>query len=148
MLWYIETFPIWVTHLILGIGIAGFVIGSVAHHMPTLEIYAVQLKVFGAFVILVGLMLEGAESLQKDYDVKRAELQHKLDIADAKSHEVVTQVVTQIVYKDRIIEKQSAASVQYIDRWHDAIDSTCQLSKEAIAGLNSNVDSPVLEEKK
>lgn len=143
MLWIINFFPAWLFHAILLGGIAVLLAATLVTKIPGLTAYSLEFKIIALVLIISGLMFEGAETLNKDYLVQQAQLQHELDLANAKSAQIVTQVVDQVVYRDKIITKQGATTIQYVDRWHEAIDSTCTLSKEAIEGINKNAAKPV-----
>lgn len=146
MLWIITFFPAWFFHLVLLAGISILVFATVTSKFPGLAAYSVEFKIIALVLIIAGLMFEGAEQLQHDYTVKQAELQHEIDLANAKSQQVVTKVVDQVVYRDRIITKQGTNTITYIDKWHEAIDKGCVLSKEAIDGINKNADKPPVTE--
>jgi hypothetical protein len=138
MLWLITTFPAWVFHLILFTGVAVLMFASLTSKIPGLAQYSLEFKIVSLVMIILGLMFEGALSLQNDYKIKEAELQHEIDVAEQKSATIVTKVVDQIVYRDKIITTQGTNTITYIDRVAPAIDKECTLSKEAVDGINQN----------
>lgn len=142
MLWIVSTFPVWVFHAVLILGIVLLVLTTITGNFPGLAVYSAQFKLIGLALVVAGLLLEGASSLHKDYLVKEAELQHQVDVANAKAPEITTKVVTQIVYRDRIITKQSEASNQFIKDNAAQIDHGCVLSKAAVDGFNKNLEAP------
>jgi hypothetical protein len=145
MLWVLNFFPDWFFHLILLGGIGILMFASVVTKFPGLTQYGLEFKIVALVLIVAGLLFEGALSLEKDYKVQQAQLQHELDLANAKSAQIVTKVVDQVVYRDKIITVQGTNTVTYIDKWHDAIDKGCVLSKEAIDGINKNAAAPLIE---
>jgi hypothetical protein len=143
MLWLLNFFPAWVFHGVLAAGVVAIILGVIAHNIPPAIQYGFMLKALGAVLIIAGLMFEGGLSLKKDYDLQEAALKEQLLIAQSRGETIVTKVVEQIVYRDRTIVKQGADVVTYIDRWHEAIDKTCTLSKEAVKALNDAAKEPV-----
>jgi Zn-dependent protease len=143
MLWLLNFFPVWVFHGILAAGVVALIVGAIANKIPPIMQYGLVLKLVGIVMIIAGLQFEGALSLKKDYDLQEAALKEQLLIAQAKGETIVTKVVEQIVYRDRTIVKQGADVVTYIDKWHEAIDKTCTLSKEAVKALNDAAKEPV-----
>lgn len=146
MLWLLDTFPAWVFHGILGVGFVTLIIGAIANKIPPVAQYGLLLKVGGLCLIIAGLMFEGALSLKKDYDLKTGELQHKLEIAATQGETIVTRVVEELVYRDRVITKQGATVIQYIDREAEKIDATCTLSVEAVKAHNDAAATPLRTE--
>ena len=143
MLWLLNFFPIWVFHGILAAGVIALIVGAIANKIPPIVQYGLMLKLVGIVLIVAGLQFEGALSLKKDYDLKEAQLKDQLLKAEAKGETIVTKVIEQIVYKDRVIVKQGQDVITYIDRWHEAIDKTCTLSVEAVKALNDAAIEPV-----
>lgn len=146
MLWLLNTFPTWVFHGILFIGVMALFVTAVTSKIPVVSAYSLELRVVSLLMIIAGLMLEGAISLQKDYFLKEAALKEKLHIAETNAANAVTKVVEQIVYRDKVIVTQGTNVVTYIDKWHDAIDNNCTLSTEAINVHNAAAKSPVVTE--
>ena len=68
-------------------------------------------------------------------------IQQKL-VAEQKASQITIQTVEKVVYRDKIIQVQGAKVTEYIDRWHEAIDQTCTLSKEAVSSLNQAAQEP------
>jgi hypothetical protein len=146
MLWLLNTFPVWVFHAVLAAGVIAMVVGIAAHYFPPAVQYGFVLKLLGLVLIVAGLQYKGALSLKKDYDLKEAALKEQLLIAQAKGETIVIEVIEQVVYRDRIITKQGADVITYIDRMAPAIDATCTLSAEAVKAHNDAASEPIVTE--
>lgn len=144
MLWLLSTFPAWVFHSILIAGVTALIAGMIVRNFPPAVQYGFMLKLGGAFAIVIGLMFEGGLSLKKDYDLKEAELTAQLMTAQARGETIVVKVVEQIVYRDKIITKQGATVIQYIDRVSTVIDAMCTLIPEAVKAHNAAAAEPVV----
>lgn len=136
MLWLLETFPDWLFHMVLAAGFAALIIGAIANKIMPLAQYGALIKISGLVLIIAGLMFEGALSLKKDYDLKTSELQNKLNIAATQGETIVTRVVEELVYRDRVVTKQGATVIQYIDRVSEKIDAACTVTEEAVQAHN------------
>jgi hypothetical protein len=62
--------------------------------------------------------------------------------AEQKASLITIKTIEKVVYQDRIIVKQGVKVTEYIDRWHEAIDSGCTLSPEAVKSLNDAAKEP------
>jgi hypothetical protein len=143
MLWLLNTFPVWVFHSILIGGFALLIVAYIFRMIPFVSAYALQIKVVSLVLIVAGLMFQGAISLKKDYDVREAKLQQEIDKANTRAAKIVTEVIEQVVYRDKIITKQGQDVIIYIDREAEKIDQACTLAIEAVNAHNAAATNPL-----
>jgi len=123
--------------LLLGLGLV--IVSSLVGFIPTLKSYKLLLGTLGWIMFGLGLYWQGGLAYKKSQEEAVAQLQKKLDIAQAKSEQVNTQVVTRIVKDTKVIHDKGQALIQYIDRDVVKYDSTCIVPQDVIDAHNHAV---------
>jgi translation elongation factor EF-Tu-like GTPase len=74
-----------------------------------------------------GLYLEGGIANEEKWQARVKELEAKVATAEAKSQEVVTQVVTKYVTRTQVIKERGDTVIQYVDREVVKYDNKCEI---------------------
>ena len=143
MIWIIQNAPDWMlVPLIWGaltIGLAGFLIATFLKILPFVNIYRRPIQIVSVLLLIAGIWGKGAYEIEKEWRARVAELEAKVQAAEARSKEINTKIVTRVVtktqqhtvYRDKI-KREIEVQKEYIDR-------DCKLNPKAVELYNKAV---------
>lgn len=83
--------------------------------------------------LITGAYFKGRSDVNQAWDKEKLIQEAKIKDLEAKSAEVTVQIVTEYVYKDRIIKEKGDQIVKYVDKYITAEqDSACVLGNNII----------------
>lgn len=132
----------WLYWAIIAAGLTGLVASWIGRYIPFYGRYATILKPIGIVLLVVGVWLRGSYDTEMIWRERVAEIEKKVEVAEAKSQE------TNVVIQEKIVEKEKIVT-QYIDLvkteiqvQKEYIDKDCKVSDEAINVYNKSVAGP------
>ena len=131
-----ESFILFLTYCLIGIGTAGLLISWFITFVPFLNIYRKWIQIASILLLVSGIYWYGGYSVEMMWRNEVAKLEEKVREAEAKSAVVNTEI--EIVYRDKVkIVKQDVVVIQEkIREVEKVIDKGCVIAPEAISILN------------
>jgi len=131
-----ESFILFLTYCLIGIGTAGLLISWFITFVPFLNIYRKWIQIASILLLVSGIYWYGGYSVEMMWRNEVAKLEEKVREAEAKSAVVNTEI--EIVYRDRVkVVKQDVVVIQEkIREVEKVIDKGCVIAPEAISILN------------
>jgi hypothetical protein len=131
-----ESFILFLTYCLIGIGTAGLLISWFITFVPFLNIYRKWIQIASILLLVSGIYWYGGYSVEMMWRNEVAKLEEKVREAEAKSAVVNTEI--EIVYRDRVkVVKQDVVVIQEkIREVEKVIDKGCVIAPEAISTLN------------
>lgn len=109
-MWLLTFFPYWVFDLVLVIGVLGLVTCYFLKFVPLpLQLAALVLTVAGAW-------FNGGIQNDQQWEARVQELEKQVLVAEAKSAETNTEVVTKVVKQIKTVHERGDTIIKYIDR--------------------------------
>lgn len=127
---------------ILYAGIIVSVLGFV-FNFRFLAPYRLIVQVVGILLLASGLYFKGGYEVEQKWRERAAELQAKIDAAEAKSKEVNTVIETKVVTKVKKIKDTQIKIQKEIVEKEKIINGECVVPAEAIEILNKAAEKPV-----
>ena len=129
--------PDFVFHLIVFVGIIGVIASSFFSFVPFISNYRLAIQVISIVLLVIGVWFEGGLSTQKDWELKVAEVEKKVLIAEAKSAEANVQLIEKIKDNEKLRKERQNATQNIITKVVKQSDSQCTLSNGFIRVHNS-----------
>jgi hypothetical protein len=140
-MWILKWLPDFVFYLILLAGLASIVASFVLKFIPFVAQYRIPIQWAGGIMTAFGLYMVGAISDNNAWLARVAELEKKVAIAEAKSAEANTQLVTKLAAKQKEIAQVQADAHNRVQRAATAMDAVCKVPQDVIAILNDAAGS-------
>ena len=138
----------WIYWAIIAAGLTGLVASWIGKWIPFYGRYATILKPVGIALLVLGVWLRGSYDTEMIWRERVAEMEQKVQVAEAKSQE------TNVVIQEKIVEKEKIVT-QYVDLvkteiqvQKEYIDKDCKISDEAINVYNKSLVGPNEADKK
>ena len=129
-MWLIEFIPNWVYHTLLSLSILGILLANFS--------YNDRLKFYSILLLCFSLYMEGSIKNEETWQAKIAEERVKVAVAEAKSAEVNTVIVTKVLTKIVKIKENTNANKEYITEYVARdLDSNCRLTNAAVVLVNA-----------
>jgi energy-coupling factor transporter transmembrane protein EcfT len=138
MFWILEIFPHWFWWLLL---LAGFSAYFLSHLVP-LKTYQLPVKIFGGVVVLLTIFIMGLLYANGVWQQAAKDLQHKVEVAEAKSQQVNEVIKERVVNKIQIVKQRGEATTEYITREVVKHDGTCHIPQEFVTAHNMAAKAP------
>ena len=138
---------IYFVNVIFYTGVACTVLGFILR-FKFLENWRLILQVVGVIALGAGLYMKGGYSVEMEWRARAAELQAKIDAAEAKSKEVNIVIQEKVVTKVKHIKDTQVKIQKQIIEREKIINSECTVPPEAIELLNKAAERPVAGETK
>lgn len=139
-MWMLSFVPAeWITlaiHAIFGIGVAGFLIGTIGSKLPFVSTYGYIVKGIAGIFLVVGLFLEGYHFASKDWLEQTKKFEEKVKIAEQQSKEANTKLSKEIADKNKTIVENQKLLQEKIKLSAPKIDAECKVAPEAVQILN------------
>lgn len=106
----------WIYWLIVALGISGIAAGWLGRWIPLYGKYIGILKPAGVILLVLGVWLRGGYDVEMAWRDKVADMQKKVEAAEAASVAANRAVEVQVVTKTKIVKEKGQYIYQYIDR--------------------------------
>ena len=111
-----EALILWVCNLLLAAGIALTVAAFFIKSVPVLNQYRLPAQILGIALLVIGVYWRGGYAVEQDWRERVAEVQAKLAVAEKRSAEVNTEIVTRVVTQTKIVRERGDDIIKYVDR--------------------------------
>ena len=138
MFWIFKIFPDWFWWLLLIAGLSGYFLS----HLNLLKPYQFLLKTIGGIGIAASIFILGMLYCDNAWKAAAAELQAKVDLAEAQSQTVNTEIREKLVVKTQIVKTRGADVIQYIDREVVRGNQGCVITPEFVQAHNRAAEPP------
>lgn len=138
MFFIFKIIPDWFWWLLLIAGLSGYFLS----HLKLLKPYELILKIASPIAIAAAIFVLGMLYCDNAWKQAAQELQAKVDVAEAQSKTVNTEVQEKVVYKTKVVRERGAETVQYINREVVKYDTTCVIPTEFVAAHNRAAEPP------
>jgi hypothetical protein len=135
-MWLLKFLPDWIFYLILLAGLAGIAGSFVLKFVPFVSQYRLPILWASGILTAVGLYMAGAIGDNNAWLARVADLEKKVAVAEVKSAEANTVLVTKIAEKQREIAAVTASAHERVQRAATTIDAVCQVPADVISILN------------
>ena len=119
-MWILHLLPealiLWVSNLLLAAGIALTVAAFFIKSVPVLNQYRLPAQILGIALLVVGVYWRGGYAVEQDWRERVAEVEAKLAVAQKRSAEVNTEIVTKLVTQTKIVKERGDDIIRYVDR--------------------------------
>ena len=127
-----------VVNIVLIAGIAGTVISfTIISWIPGLKNYKTLAQILSVIILAAGLYWKGGYGVEMEWRDRVAELQTKINAAEAKSKETNTVIQTKVVTKIKRVKEVQIKNQEVIKQIEKIINAECTVPKEAIDILNA-----------
>lgn len=109
-MWLLTFFPYWVFDLVLVIGVLGLVACYFLKFLP------LPIQLTALTLTLAGVWFNGGIENDKHWEARVQELEKQVLVAEAKSAETNTEVVTKVVKQIKTVHERGDTIIKYIDR--------------------------------
>jgi hypothetical protein len=100
--------------------------------IPFINTYRIPVQVIGTILLTCGVYFKGGETAELAWRERTAELQQKIDAAQAKSAEATKQLDEEVKKSKQIVRDNTRAIKQEISQNAKQLDSECRVSDTAI----------------
>lgn len=135
-MWILKWLPDFVFYFILLAGLAGIAASFVLKFIPFVAQYRIPIQWASGIMTAFGLYMVGAISDNNAWLARVAELEKKVAIAEAKSAEANTQLVTKLAAKQKEIAQVQADAHNRVQRAAASMDAQCRVPADVISILN------------
>jgi len=115
-MWLLTFFPYWVFDAVLIVGILGLTASYFVKFVPFINTYRLPLQLTALALTIAGAWFQGGIANDQQWEAKVAELQKQVLVAEAKSAETNTEIVTKVVKQTQVIRERGDTITKYIDR--------------------------------
>jgi len=129
----------------MGLTVVGFFLVG---FIPGLRNYKSLIQIIGVILLAVGIYWKGGYSVEMEWRARVAELQAKVDIAEAKSKETNTVIQERVVTKIKRVKEVQVKNKEIIKQVEHIINAECTVPKEAVDILNAAARNEVAKEPK
>jgi uncharacterized membrane protein len=130
--------PDWFWWLLLIAGLSGYFLS----YLPLLKPYAFILKIVGSITTAASIFIFGMLYCDNAWKQTATELQTKVDVAEAQSQVVNSEIKEKVVVRTQLIKTRGADVIQYVDREVVKYDNSCVIPKEFIDAHNRAAEQP------
>ena len=100
-----DSFFIWITYLLFGLGIALYLISKLVVWIPLIAQYKFPVELLGVILLTVGAYLFGSHNNEMAWKSRITELEQQVKIAQEKSQQVNTVVQTKVITKVKVVKQ-------------------------------------------
>jgi uncharacterized membrane protein len=130
--------PDWFWWLLLIAGLSGYFLS----YLPLLKPHALILKIVGSITTAASIFIFGMLYCNNAWKQAAAELQTKVEIAEAQSQAVNTEIKEKVIVKTQLVKTRGADIIQYVDREVVKHDNSCVIPPEFISAHNRAAELP------
>jgi hypothetical protein len=99
--------------------IAGTVItvaGFFVRFIPFVNAYRIPVQIAGILMLTLGVYFEGGYTTEMTWRERVAEVEARLAVAEKRSAEVNTEIITRVVTQTKIVRERGDDIIKYLDR--------------------------------
>lgn len=100
-----DSFFIWITYLLFGLGVALYLISKLVVWIPLIAQYKFPVELVGVILLTVGAYLFGSHNNEMAWESRITELEQQVKIAEEKSQQVNTVVQTKVITKVKVVKQ-------------------------------------------
>jgi hypothetical protein len=119
-MWILHLLPdsliAWVVNLILLAGAVVTVAGFFVRFIPFVNQYRIPVQIAGILLLTTGVYFQGGYTTEMAWRERVREVEAKLEVAEKRSAEVNTEIVTRVVTQTRIVRERGDDIIRYVDR--------------------------------
>ena len=138
MFWILEIFPSWLWWLLLLCGFFGYFLAQ----LVPVKTYQLPIKIVSGVVVLLVIFTLGLLYANGVWQQAARDLQHKVDVAEAKSQVVNETIKERVVIKTKVVKQRGEATTEYITREVVKHDSNCVIPPEFVTAHNTAAKAP------
>lgn len=138
MFFIFKIFPDWFWWLLLIAGLSGYFLS----HLNLLKPYHLLLKIVGCTTVATSIFILGMLYCDNAWKLAAAELQAKVDIAEAQAQTTNTEIREKLVVKTQVVKTRGADIVKYIDREVVKGNQNCVITPEFVEAHNRAAEPP------
>ncbi len=143
-----DTFFVWVSYALVGLGIALYVISKLVQWLPLISRYKFPAEIIGILLLVVGAYVFGSYGTEMVWRERVREMEEKIAAAEKKSAEKNVEIRTKIVEKIKEVKVVQEVVRNIIVEKEKIIDAQCKVAPEAIDILNLAATGQLKEDKK
>lgn len=115
-MWLLTFFPYWIFDLALVLGILGLLTSYFIKFVPLINTYRLPLQLASLALTVTAVWFQGGIANDQQWEARVAELQKRVLVAEAKSAETNTEIVTKVVKQIQVVRERGDTITKYIDR--------------------------------
>jgi hypothetical protein len=138
MFWIFKIFPDWLWPVLLVAAIIAFF----AAKLVPVKQYQLPIKIVSGILVAVTIFICGAQYADNTWQQAARDLQHKVDVAEAKSQVVNETIKERVVIKTKVVKQRGEATTEYITREVVKHDSNCVIPPEFVTAHNTAAKAP------
>jgi hypothetical protein len=138
MFWIFKIFPDWLWPVLLVAAIIAFF----AAKLVPVKQYQLFIKIVSAILVAITIFICGAQYADNTWQQAARDLQHKVDVAEAKSQVVNETIKERVVIKTKVVKQRGEATTEYITREVVKHDSNCVIPPEFVTAHNTAAKAP------
>jgi hypothetical protein len=127
--------PTWFFYSLFFAGLIGLVVPSILKFIP----YGSLIQGASLGLLIVGAFMIGAIYDNDQWQLRVAEMQKKVAIAEAESSKENVKIVEKVVIQKQVIRQKGDEVIRYIDKEIIKYDSSCTIPKEFVNAHNKAV---------
>jgi hypothetical protein len=119
-MWILHLLPdsliAWIVNLILIAGAVTTVAGFFVRFIPFVNQYRIPVQIAGILLLTTGVYFQGGYTTEMAWRERVAEVEARLQVAETRSAEVNTEIVTRVVTQTKIVQERGDDIIRYVDR--------------------------------
>jgi len=119
-MWILHLLPdaaiAWIVNLILLAGVVVTIAGFFVRFIPFVNTYRIPVQITGILLLTTGVYFRGGYTTELAWRERVAEVEAKLAVAETRSAEVNTEIVTRVVTQTKIVRERGDNIIRYVDR--------------------------------
>lgn len=135
-MWILKWLPDFIFYFILLAGLAGIAASFVLKFVPFVSQYRIPIQWAAGIMTAFGLYMVGAISDNNAWLARVTELEKQVAVAEAKSADANTQLVSKLAAKQKEIAAVQADAHSRIQRAAASMDAVCPVPATVISILN------------
>lgn len=114
--WMLSLLPEWFWTAVLILGIVGLLASWLLKFVPFVKQYALIIQVASIIALLTGVYFEGMYANEAKWRNEIAEMQKKVDEANASAAAATRNIETKVEVQTKVIREKGKTQIQYVDR--------------------------------
>ena len=119
-MWILHLLPdaliAWIVNIALITGAVVTAAGFFVRFIPFVNQYRIPVQIAGILLLTAGVYFEGGYTTEMAWRERVKEVEAKLQVAEKRSAEVNTEIVTKLVTQTRVVTQRGQDIVRYVDR--------------------------------
>ena len=151
-MWILHFLPdsviLWLCNILLLTGLVLVIAGFFAHRIPLVSQYQLPFRVLGIALLVMGVYFRGGYAVEQQWRERVAEVEQKLQAAEAESAKENVRIQERVVKKTEYITRRGQDIIQYVDREIVRYDTKfapggqCEIPREFIKAHNQAAEVP------